>query len=52
MAAHQNDAHDFDMTAHEDTWKVFNRLIVWGIVSIILVLLFLLWINWFFGRFA
>ena len=51
MPEHQHDtAHDFDMTPHEQTWKVFNRIVVWGMVLVIAILLFLLWIHWMFGR--
>ncbi len=47
MAEHQHGpAHDFDMSEHEHTWKVFNRIIVWGIVVVIAILLFLLWIHY------
>lgn len=40
------DAHDFDMSAHEHSWKVFNRILVWGMVVVILILLFLMWIHY------
>jgi hypothetical protein len=40
------DAHDFDMAAHEQSWQVFNRIIVWGMVVVILILLFLMWIHY------
>jgi len=40
------DAHDFDMAAHEHSWKVFNRILVWGMVVVILILLFLMWIHY------
>lgn len=43
--APHGDAHDFDMSEHEATWKVFNRLFTWGIVLVILILLFLMWIH-------
>ncbi|MBL8706476.1 MAG: aa3-type cytochrome c oxidase subunit IV [Rhodospirillales bacterium] len=40
------DAHDFDMAAHEHSWKVFNRILVWGMVVVVLILLFLMWIHY------
>jgi hypothetical protein len=46
MAAHSHGgSDDFDMAAHTQTWGAFMKLVVWGIVGVILVLLFLLWIH-------
>ena len=39
------DTPDFDMTEHEHTWRLFNRLFVWGIVLVVLILLLLIWAH-------
>ena len=45
MAAQHGDANGFDMSAHTQTFNGFMKLVVWGIVGVVLVLLFLLWIH-------
>jgi len=45
MATQQHGADDFDMEAHVQTWNGFMKLVGWGIVAVILVLLFLLWVH-------
>ncbi|MCC7049487.1 MAG: aa3-type cytochrome c oxidase subunit IV [Alphaproteobacteria bacterium] len=44
MAAQHGDA-DFDIGAHTKTFNAFMKLVVWGIVGVVLILLFLLWIH-------